>query len=233
VRVTDPAVRRTVATWARRPGRAVILDFNGTLSDDEPILEAVFREIFAEHLGWEMTVQDYRVDLLGHSDREIVEHAVHHHGDGAPETVEMLLSRRRTLYQQAVADQPPISAVATAFVERLVDQGVPVAIVTGAHREDVDAVLDHSPVGRLVEHLVTEEDVARGKPDPEGFLQGAALLGVEPEDVLVFEDSLPGITAAQRAGMTCIAVVGDEPGPAVVQAVEAHVPRLEAALLDT
>jgi sugar-phosphatase len=53
---------------------------------------------------------------------------------------------------------------------------------------------------------VTAEDVSRSKPDPEGFLRAAELLGVEPADCIVFEDSETGIAAALAAGMTVIGV---------------------------
>ena len=224
-----------VADWASRPGRAVIFDFNGTLSDDEPILEAIFTEIFAEHLGWEMSPAEYRRDLLGHSDREIVQRAVRTHGDGdyawSADKVEELLALRRVRYLEAVSEHSPISTGAAELVQRLGAAGIPMGVVTGAQRADVLAVLDNSVVGGAISDLVTEEDVEHGKPHPEGFLKGAALLDVHPADVLVFEDSVPGVRAAERAGMWCIAVTGASPDPAVLQLALAHVTHLDATLL--
>lgn len=207
------SVADVVRAWAAEPGRAVIFDFNGTLSDDEPILARIFAEIFAERLGWAMTDEEYRSALLGHSDREIVEIAVRthggrEHGGGDPELVEELLRLRRERYLVSVAEQSPISAEAVELVERLAAAGVPMAIVTGAQRADVEAVLASSPVGAHLHHLVAEEDVRRGKPDPEGFQRGAALLGVEPTSVLVLEDSVPGVRGAEAAGMRCVVVTG-------------------------
>ena len=106
------------------------------------------------------------------------------------------------------------------------------AIVTGAQREDVLAVLANCSTGTHIDLLVTEEDVARGKPDPEGFIRGAALMGVEPADVLVFEDSVPGIRGAIAAGMACIAVVGENPRPDVIAEGVATTARLCAELFD-
>jgi beta-phosphoglucomutase-like phosphatase (HAD superfamily) len=93
------------------------------------------------------------------------------------------------------------------------------AIVTGAQLEDVQCVLASSPAGEHLPLLVTEEDVERGKPDPEGFLKGSALLGLDPEQILVFEDSVPGLRAATAAGMPCIGVSG---GRGVRPAADRH-----------
>lgn len=197
-----------IRAWMAQRQRAVIFDFNGTLSDDEPILARIFMELFAEHLGWAMTAEEYQSTLLGHSDREIVEIAVRTHGGADPDLVEELLRLRKEHYRAAVAEHSPISAEAVDLVERLAAAAVPMAIVTGAQQDDVLAVLAASPVGAHLRHLVAEEDVQRGKPDPEGFLRGAELLDVEPSSVLVFEDSVPGIRGAEAAGMRCIKVSG-------------------------
>ena len=76
--------------------------------------------------------------------------------------------------------------------------------MTGAQRDDVLAVLAGSPVGELFGVLIAEEDVSEGKPHPEGFLTAARLLNRLPGDVLVFEDSVPGVQAAEAAGMHCL-----------------------------
>lgn len=193
-------------TWLRSPNPAVVFDFNGTLSDDEPILFDIFGHLFAEHLGWEMTAEDYRTHLLGRSDREIVEYAVARHGHGTEDEVTALLRRRQRIYQDRVAEHNPILPQTVTLVETIAAHGFPLAIVTGAQRDDVAAVLRHSPVGALIGVVVSVEDVTRGKPDPEGFLDAARLLDRRPADILVFEDSVPGVQAALAAGMHCVAV---------------------------
>lgn len=233
--MTTSDASQIVRAWASHPGRAVIFDFNGTLSDDEAILEQIFTELFATHLGWRMSADDYRRSLRGRSDREIVQIAVREHGPDRPDLVDDLLRRRGVRYRQLVAQRSPVSAPSAQLVERLASARVPMAVVTGAQRADVRAVLAASPVGALLGPLVTDEDVRSGKPDPEGCLLGARRLGVPPADVLVFEDSVPGIRAALAAGMTCIAVVGSNPDPAVVaeapSVVESLGPQLVAGYL--
>ncbi|TGD86881.1 HAD family phosphatase [Mycolicibacterium sp. CH28] len=217
---------QVIADWAATRNPAVIFDFNGTLSDDEPILFRIFSELFGEHLDWAMTQDDYNRHLLGHSDREIVEKALEITGTGNRD-VEALLELRKRRYRELVADDNPIQPDTVHLVRLLVEHQVPLAIVTGAQREDVHAVLASSPVGEFINVIVAEEDVTRGKPDPEGFLAGAAQLGCEPSDVLVFEDSVPGVRGALAAGMRCVAV-GTEPGEALLAVAPAIVARLTA-----
>jgi beta-phosphoglucomutase len=226
-----PSAPEVIAAWLRSPQPAVVFDFNGTLSDDEHILFDIFRELFRVHLGWAMTAEDYRSELLGRSDREIIERAVTRHGHGTQDEVNELLRLRQGVYKQRVADHNPIGPAAVELVKLLADNGIPVGIVTGAQRDDVLAVLDGSPTGELVSFLIAEEDVSNGKPHPEGFLSAAATLNRLPSDVLVFEDSVPGVQAALGAGMYCIAVCAAEPGPELSAAAPAIVAELSADLV--
>ncbi len=108
-----------IRQWARTASPAVIFDFNGTLSDDEPILFDIFSELFRTHLGWAMTADDYRTELLGMSDREIVDYAVARHGGAGTPDVEELLRLRHGRYKQRVAGRSPITAEALRLVELL------------------------------------------------------------------------------------------------------------------
>jgi beta-phosphoglucomutase len=207
-----PSPTDVIDTWLRSDQPAVVFDFNGTLSDDEHILFDIFSELFHAHLGWAMTNEVYRDELLGRSDREIIERAVARHGRGTTDEVTELLRLREGAYKQRVADHNPIGASAAQLVKLLADNQIPVGVVTGAQRDDVLAVLDGSPTGELVSVLIAEEDVRNGKPHPEGFLAAARMLNRLPGEVLVFEDSVPGVQAALAAGMHCIAI-GIEPSP--------------------
>lgn len=221
---------QVMSDWANAQRPAVIFDFNGTLSDDEPILFRIFGELFDEHLNWAMTQQDYDCHLLGHSDREIVEKALEisqTHG----QDVDALLHLRKQRYRELVADDNPIQPDTVRLVQLLAEHGVPLAIVTGAQHDDVSAVLESSPVGELIEIVVAEEDVTRGKPDPEGFLAGASRLGCAPADIVVFEDSVPGVRGALAAGMRCIAV-STAPSDQLSAVAPALIPRLSPEIIE-
>ena len=67
----------------------------------------------------------------------------------------------------------------------------------------------------LVDTIITDHDVQRSKPDPQGYLLAASRLGCRPADCLIFEDSLQGIEAGRRAGARVIGIATTNPRSAV------------------
>jgi HAD superfamily hydrolase (TIGR01509 family) len=93
---------------------------------------------------------------------------------------------------------------ATELVEACNDAGIPTAMVTMSYRSFAGAVAEAMPRGRF-DVLVTGDEVARGKPDPEPYLAAARALGVEPTGCVALEDSPTGARSAEAAG--CLTVV--------------------------
>ncbi len=81
-----------------------------------------------------------------------------------------------------------------------------IAIVTTASKKNVGEILDHFGVRDVFEFIITQEDMVRSKPDPEGFLKAMKHFGVTPEDTVIFEDSEVGIRAAIASGATVFKV---------------------------
>jgi beta-phosphoglucomutase len=184
--------------------RAVIFDFNGTLSHDEPILCEIFMKLFAEH-GRPLSAQEYFDELAGLSDPEIVRTWL---GRDHPEVDEVIEERIRR-YRAAVADGSSVPEDLRAAV-RYAAERVPLAIVSGAARAEIETVVEAAGIADLFAAIVPAEDVERGKPEPDGYLRALTLLDgdLAAEDVLVFEDTEAGVAAAKGAGMQCFAVLG-------------------------
>jgi beta-phosphoglucomutase len=213
------------------PVRAVIFDFNGTISHDEPLLAELFSRIFGE-IGIDVSPSLYFEQFAGYSDPEIVERMLERHGRGGDsEAAEHLLERRTELYLEALAEHPTVLPEAARAVRQIAAR-VPVAIASGAARREIDAVLAASGLDDVFDVIVSAEDVTRGKPDPEGYLVALERLNrtlvqpVEAKDVLVFEDSDQGLAAAVAAGMRCIVIEGTSP-PERLTAAAALVPALD------
>jgi HAD superfamily hydrolase (TIGR01509 family) len=180
-----------------------MFDFNGTLSDDERLLFSILSDLFAEQ-GRPLSEEVYFDRLAGLSDPEIVRSWL---GEGHPE-VDAVLAERIDRYRAQVADGSTVTPAAREAVLYAAER-VPVAVVSGAHRAEVEPVLEAAGLAAALPVVVTVDDVRRGKPDPEGYLIALELLGGMPAaDVTVFEDTEPGVAAAKAAGMRCVAVLG-------------------------
>ena len=195
--------------------QAVIFDFNGTISDDEPLLDRLFREVLGE-VGVELTSETYFAELSGLSDPEIVERALELGGVEADRARRAELLRRKVdRYKEEVLREPTVRDGVAEFV-REVAELVPVAIASGAVREEVVFVLEQAGLLKLFPVIVTIDDVERGKPHPEGYLLALAKLdshlpldrSIIAGNVLAIEDSDSGVAAAKAAGMRCVAISG-------------------------
>jgi beta-phosphoglucomutase-like phosphatase (HAD superfamily) len=183
------------------PG-AVVFDFNGTLSDDEPILYRIFAGLFAEH-GRPLTEQEYYDELAGYSDEEIVYRWL---GRDHP-AVDEVVAQRVARYRTAVADGSTIYPEVRDAV-RYAAELVPCAICSGAARAEIEPVVEAAGIAPLLVAIVPADDVTEGKPDPEGYLRALSLLGggLSAEQVLVFEDTEAGVASAKSAGMRCVGI---------------------------
>lgn len=117
---------------------------------------------------------------------------------------EQTVELKERYYHDLIPQVLPIEPVV-----RLVKQfhgTAPMAIASGGYREIVITTLRALDLEHYFDVIVGAEDVARGKPHPDPFLEAARRLHVEPADCLVFEDSPLGMEAAQRAGMLAVLV---------------------------
>lgn len=214
-----------------KPPEAVAFDFNGTLSDDEPVLARVYERVFAER-GIALPAAVYYELFAGLSDREIVAGVLAWAGrQPQPRLCAELLAHRSRLYLAEVALHNPVSATVADFVRRVAER-VPVVIVSGAARAEIAAVLGGAGLAGIPAGVVSEEDVSRGKPDPEGYRIGLAVLNagrtrpLAAGSVLAFEDSPAGVASALAAGMRCVAVLGTASGERLSAAARI-LPRLD------
>lgn len=176
----------------------VLFDMDGTLVDSTTVVEAAWGRFGAEH---------------GIDPAEILAFS---HGRQTIDTVQRFLPHLSSEDQHAIVATMIAAEIdhtdgivevpgAAAFVRRLLDAGVPIALVTSAPRDL--AVKRMVAAGVPVpDALVPSEDAERSKPHPEGYLRGAALLGVPAERCLAFEDAPAGVEAALASGATTVVV---------------------------
>jgi len=207
-----------------RATRALVFDFNGTLSRDEPVLYAIYSELFAEH-GRPLSEADYYGRLAGNTEEAIIHGWLGVEGD----ELEALVEERVDRYVRAADGSTVPLAVRDAV--RHAASRVPVAIVSGAYRREIEPVVERAGLADAVRVLVAADDVTRGKPDPEGYLRALeALADLEPADVVAFEDTEAGIASARAAGLRCVAVRGTLPDERLA-AAEAIVDEIDVELV--
>jgi beta-phosphoglucomutase len=189
-----------------RAARALVFDFNGTISHDEPLLYAIYAELFAEH-GRPLREEDYYGRLAGRSEEAIIGGWLGVEGAELRALVGERVERYRRLADGSTVPHAIREAV------RYAAGRAPVGIVSGAYRREIEPVLRGAGLADTVDVLVAADDVTRGKPDPEGYLRVLDALGegLVPSDVVAFEDTEAGVAAARRAGLRCLAVRGTLP----------------------
>jgi beta-phosphoglucomutase len=207
---------------ARPMPSAIVFDFNGTLSDDEPVMCEIFQTLFAEH-GRPLTEQEYFDELAGLSDPEIVRTWL---GADHPD-VDAVIQERIDRYRAAVGDGSTVHDHVREAV-RYAATRVPLAICSGAARAEIEPVIQAAGIADCFNAIVSSDDVTHGKPDPEGYLAALDLLGTR--DALVFEDTEAGIASAKAAGLRVIARVGTLDRERLRQADEL-VERIDADLI--
>jgi HAD superfamily hydrolase (TIGR01509 family) len=202
--------------------QAVVFDFNGTLSNDEPLLARVYQEQFAE-LGRPITEAEYFERLAGHTDEEMF---TRWFGRADPAQIEDRIAR----YNHLAADGSTVDDEMRAAV-RYAATRAPVAIVSAAARSEIDPVVAASGIGGSISLIVSQDDVTRGKPDPECYLTAARLLEVEPRTMLVFEDTDVGVAAARAAGARVVGLTRTL-GAERMAAADELVDRIDLPLLE-
>jgi beta-phosphoglucomutase len=189
-----------------QPARALVFDFNGTLSHDEPVLFEIYAELFAEH-GRPLTEEDYFATLAGNTEEAIIGGWLDVDGSELGALVEERIDRYVRRADGSTIPEALREAVRYAAAR------VPVAVVSGAYRREIEPVLEAADLSGLITAVVAAEDVTHGKPDPEGYLRALDALGagLAPGEVVVFEDTQAGVASAHGAGMRCLAVRGTLP----------------------
>lgn len=178
---------------------ALLFDLDGTLVDTREANYLAYRDAFAES-GHELTREQFAT-TWGRDSRDFIPELLPG-ADGR--AVDTIRAAKRRLY----ADQLHLTAPNEALVAflRLVAPSHPTALVSTAKSGNGRQILDTHGLTHLFDVVVWGDEVARSKPDPEGYLRALELLGAEASSSLAFEDSETGRQAALAAGLLVLEV---------------------------
>ncbi|MHB9132593.1 MAG: HAD family hydrolase [Armatimonadota bacterium] len=193
---------------------AIILDMDGVLFDSEPVHIRAWQLLLAE-MGKHFPDAWFH-HWIGIADLETAEHL--HQECGCAETsLELLLRKRRVFRELAIRDLQPFPGVVEGLTA-LSGRQVPLAVATSCIHEEAQVILQHTGLLRFFPVLVGFDDVAAAKPAPDPFLHAAELIGREPADCFIIEDSPTGVAGAYASGCTVLGVTTTHTADQLAQA---------------
>ena len=183
--------------------RAVIFDIDGTIVDNMHLHAEAF-SVFAERHGLPPLTSDDRARLDGRRNSEIF--PILFKRDVPREEWRAYEHEKESLYRELSKGRLTPMKGLQALIARLGESGIPMALATSAPEPNVIHTLNELGLSDAFPVIVRGDQVARGKPAPDVFVEAARRLQVAPEDCLVFEDAPMGIEAAHAAGMPVVAL---------------------------
>jgi HAD superfamily hydrolase (TIGR01509 family) len=184
------------------PFCAVIFDLDGVLADSEPWWNQIDAKLLAEY---GTTYRgEYHQDVLGVSYRLAVEfykNAFH-----ISASVGELMRRRGEIATDFFANRVDLFPSAKATLEALREMKLHLAIATSSVSNSARPFLERTGIRIFFDVIVTGDEVTRGKPQPDIYLQTSKKLGIASDACLVIEDALAGVTAAKAANMRVAAI---------------------------
>ena len=212
--------------------KAVLLDFNGVVINDEVIHRQLVDELLLSENLRPLTPVEYQQFCLGRSDRACLLDLFEHRGRGLTEEyLQKLIAHKAAHYHEKLValENLPIYDGLQAFLERLQLQRLAIALVTGAVRSEVEYILERSGLIGYFPVIVAGDDLTASKPQPDGYLMAIAKLNqyrvsaqdddtllkdnVEllPKNCLAIEDTLVGIQAAKAAQVPVVGIAHTYP----------------------
>jgi HAD superfamily hydrolase (TIGR01509 family) len=193
---------RRIAPEPRVPVRGVIFDVDGTLVDSEENYFLADEALLAAR-GIPFTREE-KARYVGGGNRDMMADLKARFR--LADDVDALVEEKNALYLRIAERATLVFPQMRRFLEGVRARGLPVAAASGSSPEVLRRVLAATGLAAQLPVVVSAEEVPRGKPAPDVFLEAAHRLGLPPEACLVLEDARHGVEAAKRAFMPCIAI---------------------------
>lgn len=182
--------------------KAVIFDMNGIIVDDEHIHEVAFKETVKPY-GITLDHLSYLECCAGKTDKAGYESIAIKYKQTLP--IDDLLKQKAFQYLQLF---PKLKKTYPGIIECIneISKIYDIALTSSSNKTEVELITKEFDIYAKFKVIITGDDVQKGKPDPEPYLKTCKLLGIEPINSIVIEDSTSGIKSAISAGCKCIGV---------------------------
>ncbi|MBS1495935.1 MAG: HAD family phosphatase [Bacteroidetes bacterium] len=185
--------------------KAFLFDMNGTMIDDMHYHEKAWFDILNNQIGYPISMADTKKQMYGKNE-ELFERLFGTEKYTNEEVAAWSLMKEKK-YQQVFLPHLQLIKGLNHFLEKAQQHKIAMAIGTAASPFNVNFVLDNLPVKKYFDAIITADDVATSKPNPEVFTKCADILQVSYNDCIVFEDSPKGVQAALNAGMKAVVIL--------------------------
>ena len=207
-----------------KQAEAVIFDFDGVIVDTEPLHYAAFQRTL-EPLGLGFTWQEYIETYIGFDDRDAFRHLFASHGTTLQQDkLHSLIEQKAAFFNEVIQSGVSAYPGVLELIFHLKGNNIPLAICSGALKADIDPILDMLGIAACFDIIITADDVAASKPDPECYtlafrlLQSAHHNSFSIDTTIAIEDTPAGISAAKAAGLLVCAVTNSYPADKLTQA---------------
>jgi len=195
--------------------KAILLDFNGVIINDEPLQMKAYQEILKGE-GVDLTEEQY-YSCMGMNDRTFVESIAKLAGkEFSPEKNENLIAQKTQKWRGMIENEIPLFPGVENFIRKM-EKEFALGIVSMARREEIEYILEKTELLDCFSAIISAEDVSTCKPDPQCYLAGFSKVdaartrnGHNPmthSECLVIEDSPQGIMAGKRAGLKTLGII--------------------------
>ena len=199
---TATAVKTVASTGGHKETRTVIWDMDGVIAETAPFHFRSWQSVF-EKRAISFTEDDFKRNF-GRRNDAIIINAL---GQDTPQSeIEAIATEKEDSFRNLIRHNIKPLPGAIDLIKSLREHKFKMALASSAPMENIRLILNSLGIKDCFQVIITGQDVAEGKPSPQGFLLAARKLGVKPESCVVIEDAVAGIAAAKRAGMFCLAI---------------------------
>jgi HAD superfamily hydrolase (TIGR01509 family) len=181
--------------------RGAVFDFDGVIVDSHPAHMRAWKT-FLSSVGKIVSEEQLQFVMDGRKRDDILRHFM---GDLDADQIVQYGLRKEQYFRDEVTHVRPAEGL-LGFLEDLQSEQLALAIASSGSKSRIHFLLDLFDLRKYFREVVTGDEVEEGKPHPAVFLKAARRLGLDPSELMAFEDAVSGIYAAKSAGMTCIGI---------------------------
>lgn len=208
--------------------KAVIFDMDGVMIDSEPLWEKTEKIMMANRGLVYTPVYREKIVGLGQKDSAILLKDTF----GLEDETEEIINSRISILLDIYDEELELVSGLESLLESLSDSPLKVALASSSPIRVINFVLDKFELGKYFDPVVSGDMVENGKPNPDIYLHTAGLMGLNPTECVVIEDSINGVVSAKAADMNCIAVPDKRLDPSGFKKADVIMDELEMVKLE-